>query len=536
MFKRLLKALASLYKKRQKKVRNSPAEPVSKPIISGNLDENIRYIKTSLGNSPDLIIRKFGIGIKQQIMCAVVHIDGMADKNIISQNVLKNLMIDARLTPPGINKIQGNAFRWIRDSVVSLSEVKEATELKDVLDAVLSGDTVLMVDGTARALIVCTRRWESRAIEEPSAEPSVRGPRDGFTEVLKTNITLIRRRIKSPRLRLEQVKIGEITGTNVVIVYIKGVADDKVVEEVRRRISKICVDGILESGYIEELIEDCPISPFSTIGHTERPDKVAAQLLEGKVAILCDNTPFALTVPALFNEFLQAPEDYYERYFIGSFTRGLRYISMFASLTLPAVWVSIITFHQELIPTPLLLSVAAAREGIPLPAVGEVLLMEFAFEVLREAGVRLPRPVGGAISIVGGIVIGEAAVQAGIVSAPVVIIVAFTGIASYAVAVYPLSITLRLLRFPLIAAGSVLGLYGVMLGLIMIHIHLASLRSFGVPFLSPISTGTISDFKDVFVRGPWWMMFKRPQFIGGKNTVRQKRELKPRPPRNTDNK
>lgn len=352
------------------------------------------------------------------------------------------------------------------------------------------------------------------------------GSKEGFTENLRSNIILLRRRLKTPLLRVEQINIGELTKTDVSFVFINGVAKEEIVEEVRARLSKIKIDGIIDSGYLDEFIEDAPRSPFSTTSHTERPDKIAAQLLEGRVAIFCDNTPTVITVPAFFTEFLQATEDYYERSIISSFVRILRYISMFISLLLPGIWVALTTFHHELIPTTLLLSILNAREGVPFSTLVEILIMELAFEILREAGVRLPRPVGGAITIVGGIVIGEASVNAGLVSAPVVIIVALTGIAAYAVSGYSLSLTLRLLRFPITLLAGLLGLYGVLLGYIFVNIHLLSLKSFGQPYMSPIAPISLKDFKDMFVRTPWRKMKNRPAFVGDNNPVRQTVEIK----------
>jgi spore germination protein KA len=520
MIERLAKFLG--FRKREKNNRKGM-------VLSGDISENLKHIRSIFGESSDLIIRKFNVGAKGLLKCAIIHIDGMVDKDLLGNNILKALMLDMGRTSLEVHR--KNAFDRIRDSIMSLSEVKDTHQMSDVVTSILSGDSVFLLDKEARALIIGTKYWNSRAIEEPMAETSVRGPREGFTEVLRTNITLIRRRIKSPRLQVETFKIGELTQTDVAIMYLRDLATDELVEEVRSRLKRIRIDAVLESGYIEELIEDSPISPFSTTAHTERPDNVAAQILEGKVAILCDNTPFVLTVPAIFQEFLQASEDYYERFHLSTFIRWIRYLSMFISLALPATWVAVTTYHQELIPTPMLLSIAAAREGVPLPTVGEVLLMEVAFEILREAGVRLPRPVGGAISIVGGLVIGDAAVRAGLVSAPVVIVVAFTGIASYAISGYSLATTLRLLRFPLIIVTSVLGLYGLIVSFLLLYVHLASLRSFGVPYLSPTSPFILKDMKDTLIRAPWWAMFTRPHLSGIKEPIRETPDLKPSPPR-----
>lgn len=356
-----------------------------------------------------------------------------------------------------------------------------------------------MVDGHATAIINGNRGWEARAISQPEAEPTVRGSRESFVETLRTNASLIRRRIKSPNLKIETLRLGEVTNTEVAIAYIEGIVNEKLVGEVKSRLERIKVDGVLESGYIEELIEDNPWSLFPTVNHTEKPDRVAAMLLEGRIAILVEGTPFALTVPNLFVEYLHASEDYYERFMFTTAVRLIRFLSMIVSLTLPSLYIAVVSFHHELLPTTLLLSVAAQREAVPFPVFVEVLMMEAMFEILREAGIRLPRPIGQAVSIVGALVIGEAAVRAGLVAAATVIMVAFTGIASFVFA-YSASIAFRLLRFNMMILAGTLGILGLASGLAVIGIHLCTLRSFGVPYLSPAVPITGSDLKDVVFR------------------------------------
>jgi len=303
--------------------------------------------------------------------------------------------------------------------------------------------------------------------------------------------------------------------------------------EVKERLNRINIDSILETGYIEELIEDSPWSPFSTIGHTERPDKVAAQLLEGRVAILVDGTPYVLTVPLLFVEAIQSPEDYYERSMFSSAIRLLRWFSFFVCLLAPSLYIAVITFHHEMLPTALLLSLAAQREAMPFPAFVEVFFMEFAFDILREAGTRLPRQVGQAVSIVGALIIGEAAVRAGLVAAGTVILVALTGIASFTFW-YSTSISIRLLRFPIMVMAGILGLYGLICGVLAILVHLATLRSFGVPFLYPLAPLKAGNLKDVIVRTHWWAMLRRTGQISVANQQRLARGLKPTPPQAGD--
>ncbi|HHV62289.1 MAG TPA: spore germination protein [Firmicutes bacterium] len=503
------------------KTQTGPA----KEQISSKLQVNYERIKAAFGNSPDLVLRYLEAGDQGKISALVVHIDGLCDKRLVSETVVEHITdINHKWDSPE------QAYVDLRDRLLSVSGVSEVNSLGEFITHVASGDCGVLVDGITRGLACDTRAWEHRGVEEPTTESTIRGTKEGFVESLRTNTSLLRRRIRDPRLWIEELKIGRISKTSVAIVYISGVAEDKIVQEVRNRLRKIDVDSIQESGHLEEFIEDAPFSPFPTILRTERPDKVTGALLEGRVALLTDGTPFALIVPATFTMFITTPEDYYERYFIGSAIRLLRIASFFISLTLPSLYVAITTFHQEMLPTPLILSIAAQREGIPFPAVVEAVIMELIFEVLREAGVRLPRLVGPAVSIIGGLVLGEAAMRAGLASPAMVMVVAFTGIASFATPVFSLAIGVRLLRFLLIALAGSLGLFGVVAGMFALLIHQITLRSFGVPYLEPLAPVVFSDLKDALLRAPWWALNTRPKFVGEKEPTRQAPGLRPKPP------
>lgn len=298
-----------------------------------------------------------------------------------------------------------------------------------------------------------------------------------------------------------------------MVAYLEGIAREEIINEVKARLGRININGVLESGYIEELIEDNPMSPFPQLEHTERPDKVSAAILEGRVAILVDTTPHVLIVPTIFYMFIQSSDDYYERFPIGTLTRFIRIVAYFISVILPAMYIALTSFHQEMIPTSLALSIAASREGVPFPSIGEAFIMEGIFEILREAGLRLPKQAGQAVSIVGGIVIGQAAVQAGIVSQAMVIVVALTGISSFAIPAFNAAASGRLLRFPLMLMASVLGLPGILAGLSIIIIHLNSLRSFGVSYMEPFISADKNEFKDIVIRSPWWKMNRLPKYL-----------------------
>lgn len=330
---------------------------------------------------------------------------------------------------------------------------------------------------------------------------------------------------------MEQKTVGRLSKTDLVITYIEGIAEDSLIQEIHDRIDRIDIDAIVESGYIEELIDDNPFSVFPLVGHTERPDRVVGNLLEGNVGIIIDNTPFCLIAPQTFFQLIQSPEDYYQRYITASFIRMLRYLNLIISLLLPSIYIAVTTFHQEMLPTSLLLSLAAAREATPFPALIEALMMEIAFEGLREAGVRLPRAVGSAVSIVGALVIGQAAVEAGIVSSPMVIIVATTGIASFIIPGYEQANSIRILRFPMMFLAGFMGLYGIFLGVLILQIYILRLRSFGVSYFSPVAPLEVSNLKDIFVRAPWWAMKRRPGYQGKNKTDRINRNSRPGPDR-----
>jgi spore germination protein KA len=507
--------------------------PKSKPPIpsapdTAGLEARLQYVQKTLGESKDVIIREFKSG-NDQVKLALVFIEGLADKNLIHKHIIEPILSDNQNRQYVDRMRPGNALNLIQKHIASGSEVSTVPSLKLALKLVLDGDTALLIDTEKDILVFGTRAWVKRAVDEPVLESVVRGPREGFTETLRDNTALLRRRIRHESLRLESMKAGRLTDTVLVLAYLNGLVNPRLLEEVRRRIAAIDTDSILESGYIQEFIQDDKWTVFPQLEYTERPDKAAAAILEGRVVILCENTPMALIVPTVFFQFIQAVEDYYEQPAIGAtLVRLLRLGVLNIALMLPALYVAITTFHQEMLPTPLLLSIAANREGIPLPAVAEALLMETTFEVLREAGIRLPKAVGQAVSIVGGLVIGNAAIQAGIVSPAMVIVVATTAISSFAIPAFTASIALRLLRFPLIILGGIMGLYGVIIGLLVILIHLAGLQSFGVPYLTPLVHGTLDDMAGTFFRPPWWLALKRPRMLAVQDRKRQAKNMRPR--------
>ncbi|MCY9030600.1 spore germination protein GerKA [Bacillus inaquosorum] len=506
----------------EEKNQNQQQEKERPVLVSPSLAKNIAETKKEVGSSSDVIIREIKIGEQDRVHLAVIYIAGLVDNNTIHESLIEPLVQDESIQ-------NSHAIQQILEKTLPLGGVKAEKGWDKLFSELMLGNSLIFADGSEEALICSTQGGEKRSIQEPSTQVSFRGPRQGFTESLQTNISMIRRYIKNPNVWVEKMKIGSVTHTDVALMYIHGICDEKVLKEVRSRLKKIDIDSILESGYIEQLIEDETFTTFPTLYHTERPDVVAGNLLEGRFAIVVDGTPFVLIAPALFIQFFQSVEDYYSRFDIATSIRVLRILIFFISLVAPAVYVAATTFHQEMIPTQLLVVIAAQREIVPFPAVVEAITMEVAFEILREAGVRLPRVVGSAVSIVGALVIGQAAVQAGIVSPAMVIIVAITAIASFATPAFAMAISDRLIRFIFIIASSIMGFYGLILGIIMMFVHLCSLRSFGVPYMSPLAPFSSQGVKDTLFRVPWWADQKRPESISKEDKVRQAEDQRPVP-------
>nr|WP_245375972.1 spore germination protein [Paenibacillus eucommiae] len=488
--------------------------------------DNLQQIKKAFGNSTDLVIREIRIGENGLEQIAIIYIDGMADEKTITDFILESLLIDTKLSDADEKITESPSpllIQTLKDFVLSVGTVQDVTDFDSLYSSVSSGNTVILLDGHAQGITASTKGWKDRGVTESLTESVVRGPREAFSETLRTNTSLIRRKIKSPNLWMETKQIGRVTQTDVAIMYIKGIANDKIVAELHQRLDRIDIDGILESGYIEELIQDQTYTPFPTVYNSERPDVIAAELLEGKVAIIIDGTPFVLVVPALFVSFLHAAEDYYHRADISSLVRFLRYIGMFIAFLGPSAYLAVTTFHQEMLHTNLLISLAAQREGIPFPAFIEALLMEVSFEILREAGIRMPKTIGPAVAVVGTLVIGQAAVEAGIVSPAMVIVVAITAISSFSFPSYSMANSFRMLRFPLMGLAASFGLFGIIIGVIALIQHLSSIRSFGVPYLSPFAPLIPSDQKDALIRVPWRAMTSRPRLINQKNINRERK-------------
>lgn len=498
-----------------------PAE-TSTNRFSGNFALDLELVRTKIGHNSDVQFREFHIG-GTGIGAAIIYVDGLSDKELIDQHIMKSLMVSfSEKNNQDPSLVQGVLSKeLIKNQVLTISEVTETQHVNDLTSKILTGSTALLVDGLQHVLILGTTKGKSRSIEEPSSEPLVRGPRVGFTESLRDNTALLRQHGDNYNLSIIKFQVGQRSKKELVIAFIKDMADPALVEEVQKRIQKINIDDVPESGYVEQLIEDNYLSPFTQVQNTERPDRVYSALMEGRVAILLDGTPFALIVPISFSMMLHSPEDYYDRWLPTFLIRLLRYFAAFISLFGPSLYISFVSFHQGLIPTKLAMSIMGTREGVPFPALIEALIMEVAIEILREGGLRLPKPIGPAMGIVGGLVIGEAAVQAGIVSPIMVIVVALTAISSFAIPQYSAGITFRMLRFIAMFFAAVFGLYGVVLFFLFLCSHLVRLESFGVPFVTPIVPYRVSDWKDFMIRMPLVKMKRRRKAIHRKDSIRK---------------
>ena len=491
--------------------------------LSQSLKENIKNIDMLFENCSDIVARTIPIGKANPLDIYIVYIDGMTTREIVEFSILEKILFKEDEMLELESNHQSSLAQLLLDKVGGTVDVAQSDNFDDLISAVLGGDTAIFIDGSPKGLIVATKGFENRGVQEADNEAVIRGSKDAFTEIIRTNTALVRRRIRDTKLKIEPMTYGVRSRTDMAIVYMDDIVQEGLVDQIKTRLSQYEIDAVLDSGYIEQLIEDDWLSPFPQVQSTQRPDKVASAVLEGRAAIMVDNSPFVLIVPGTLNSFFQSSEDYYQRWGIMSFTRVLRYIVSFFALALPGLYIALLNFHPTMIPTTLAVSLAAARSGIAFPTVVEIIIIELEFELLREAGVRLPTAIGHTIGIVGGLIIGDAAVSAKLISPMVVIIVAITAIASFAVPDYGLTTAFRLLKYFVIILSATLGLYGFLISLLLILTHLVTLRSFNIPYLSPYVSGELNsynDWKDALVRMPLFMQTERPVFAKAKERIR----------------
>nr|WP_078410415.1 spore germination protein [Priestia abyssalis] len=478
--------------------------------LETDLHINKIFIQQSLGYPEDLIIKPFFF---RKTPGYFIYICGLVNEFTLEQliNSLQNYQEDIS---------EEELTEQFMDHVANISNCSIITDLEAIVKSVLEGQTVFLFDHHAAGVAVDNKGGERRNLEEPTTEALIRGPRVGFLEDVSINVALIRQQLNDQNLRFKTFQIGRRSTKTVKVAYLEDVTNPYLIDEVEKRLNRIDIDIPLESGIIEQWIEDNPLSPFPQFLNTERPDKVSVALLEGRIAILTDGTPFALIAPVNIGDAIYSPEDYYERWFISSLLRLIRSIAVLISVLLPSFYVALVSYHQGLIPSKLAFSIAASREGVPFPAFVEATTMGVTMELLREAGIRLPKPIGQTIGIVGGLVIGEAAVQAGVVSTIMVIVVAITAISSFALPAYSIAITYRILLFGFMMAASFMGLYGIALGFIILFIHMSNLTSLGIPYMAPVAPLIFSDWRDIIIRSPVSGLTKRPKYLSTKDKQR----------------
>lgn len=505
----------------EKEKEKEESDKTEKKNVSRKLSENMEYMKMvySIPTNGDIIIREFDIIVQDKVIPAfMIFIDGMVDRKVINDDVLQPLMILSNLK---IKSDEKEIVTYIRNHLLPHNQIKETNEYQKVLDEVNFGGFGLFVDGTDTAFTGDVKGWEHRGVERPNTEIVIRGPQEGFNEILRVNTALIRKRLKDEDLIVENIEVGARSKTPCAMMYIKDLANESLVNEARRRIKSINIDYLHDSGELEQLIEDNSIMPEPQIIATERPDRVAALLTEGRVGILVHGSPFALIVPIISSDLIHSSEDAYLRYPYANLLRTARIIAIFMSLLLPGIYIAITNYHQEMIPTDLLLAIEASREKVPFPSVVEILMMEVAFELIREAGIRIPGPIGPTLGIIGALILGQAAVGANIVSPIMIIIVAVTGIGSFSIPSFSLAFSFRIFRFVYIILGAAAGLLGVTTGMFVHTIILVRAKSFGVPFMSPFAPKTKGGLGFAVGRELIWKQEKRPDYLNPKDDTRQ---------------
>ncbi len=463
-------------------------------------------------------LRRFQLGDSGGRRCAVIFFKGLVDSDRVEEAIVRPLITWSYAA----EKVGGNQTRLrdICDRFVVASDAKQVTNAHEASDAVLSGDVLFVFEGDREGLAVSNPGGQARGVQDPILEVTLRGPRDSFTETLFINTSLIRRRVRDPHLRVAIQEIGTRSKTSVALLYIEGITPETLVNEIERRLDGIELDGVLDTGYIEHLIEDEWWSPFPQHLKTERPDKAVAGLYEGRAVLIADTTPFALIMPTTFDSYFHSPEDSYDRWLPVNLLRVVRFIAALTSLVAPSLYVAFVAFHPGTLPTQFLLRVKAAREGVAFPILVEALLMMFFLELIKEAGFRLPSPIGQVFGIVGGLVLSDIGVRAGIVSEAMVIVIAITAISSFSAVDREMGTVLRLLGLPILISTSILGLPGLVLALILIATHLSILRSYGVPYLMPYPYFRIGDMRDTVFAAPMHHRQERPKHLGAKDKRR----------------
>ena len=476
-------------------------------LVSENIKENIKVYRQIYKDCSDIKMREMMLGKKKNIRCFLAYIE-VAVSNILMETTALGRLLSYLEQAPGEEIVE-----ILDKNALGIADVTPFETMEEAAQGMLTGDAILFVDGYPKALKISDKGYPNMGVTEADSEKVIRGSNEGFADSIKVNTALIRKRVRSTKVKVKEMRPGVRSHTNVNLVYMEDLAYPEIIAEVEKRLNRYEIDGVLDSGVIEQLAEEKWYSPFPQFQTTQRPDRAAMAILEGRVVVLSDNSPVALILPTDYNSFIKTSDDYYNRWEVATFGRLLRYIASFFAMTFPGLYLAVTNFHTQVLPTTLLLSFQAARQGVPFPAVFEVLLMEISFELLREAGVRLPGAMGNTIGIVGGLIIGQAAVEANLVSPIVVIIVAFTALCSFAIPNEEFAFSFRILKFVFIAVCAWLGYFGFLISLLMVLIHLSHLTSFGIPYLMPFVGPELTgyeDQRDFLWRFPLRRITKRP--------------------------
>lgn len=487
--------------------------------VSENLRENEKYLRSRLENCSDILIRPMRLGDKHKVDCLMVYIEVAVSNMMLDDSALGKMINHFwEISPEDIQE-------FVRHNSLGIADVKKLENLDESIDAMLAGNAVFFIDGYDKAMKISSKGYPSTGVMEAESEKVLRGSREGFSDSVKSNSALIRKRLRDTRLKVEEYKIGVRSHTLTQVLYMDDLVHEGLLEEVKERLEEFQIDGILDSGMLEQLTEDVWYSPFPQYQTTERPDRAVQEILKGKVVILCDNSPEALILPGNFNSFMESSEDWYHRFEMASFLRILRYLAVIMATVLPGLYLAVIRFHTQILPSALILSFAEAREGVPFSSVVELIFLELAFELIREAGVRVPGSLGNAIGIVGGLVIGQAAVEANLVSPIVVMIVALTALGSMTVPNEEFAAAFRLVKYGFLILGGYLGIYGIVLGVYLVIGHLAGLISFGIPYLVPFIKKEQKGSKgEGILRVPLRKRVLRPLYAREEQKIRLKRK------------
>lgn len=486
--------------------------------ISMKIRENEEYLQKQLDSCADILIRPMKLGFEKKIDCLIVYIEVAVSNMMLDDSALGKMVNHFEEITPGQIK------EFMKNNSLGIADVKKLATMEEVFAALFAGNAVFFIDGYDKAMKISSKGYPSIGVSKAETEKVLRGSKEGFTESVKINSALVRKRLRDPSMKVEECQIGTRTHTMVQLLYMKDLVQEEILEDVKEKIQAYEIDGILDSGMLEQLTEETWYSPFPQYQMTERPDRAALELLNGKVIVMCDNSPSALILPSSFHGFMESSEDWYHRFEMASFLRILRYLALAMATLLPGLYLAVTRFHTQILPTNLILSFAEARAGVPFSSVAELVFLELAFELIREAGVRLPGSLGNTIGIVGGLIIGQAAVSANIVSPVVVIIVALTALGSMAVPNEEFAAAFRLIKYFFLFLGGYLGIFGIVLGIYLVISHLAGLLSFGMPYLMPfVKKVRHSDTGERIIRIPFRKRINRPLYAKKKEELRLKR-------------